>query len=133
LQFRDLIFRLLDLNFFSIFLQFRDLIFRLLDLRSGIKFSGNFLIYKKKKLLDFHDHSKGILSNEIRNYKNISCIFCHNYDIHLMDLQNRTRLANQVSKFSVFFFDDFYAKLNKIKKLEGFFSREIGINRFIIN
>jgi hypothetical protein len=123
----------LDLNFFSIFLQFRDLIFRLLDLRSGIKFSGNFLIYKKKKLLDFHDHSKGILSNEIRSYKNISCIFCHNYDIHLMDLQNRTRLATQVSKFSIFSFDDFYSKLNKIKKLGSFFNREIGIKRFIIN
>lgn len=123
----------LNLNFVPLFLQFRNLIFRLLDLRSGIKFSGNFLIYKKKKILDFHDHSKGILSNEIRNYKNMSCIFCHNYDIHLMDLQNRTRLATQVSKFSIFYFDDLYWKLNKIKKLEGFFNREIGINRFYIN
>ena len=122
----------LGLNFLCTFLDFRNLIIRSLDLRSGIKFSGDFLVYKKKKLLDFHDHSKGILSNESERWKNFSCIFCQNFNISLMDLQNRTRLATQVSKFSVFLFEDFYSKTTKIRKLENIFKREIGINRFFI-
>ena len=122
----------LGLNFYCTFLDFRNLIIRSLDLRSGIKFSGDFLVYKKKKLLDFHDHSNCILLNEIDRWKIFSCIFCQNFNISLMDLQNRTRLATQVSKYSLFLFEDFYLKTIKIKKLENIFKREIGINRFLI-
>ena len=39
----------ISIGIFPLFLQYRNFLLRLLDLKSGLKFSGNFLIYKKKK------------------------------------------------------------------------------------
>ena len=120
----------LDFEFFFFFLQFRKFIFKLIDLRSGIKFSGDFLIYKKKKTFNFHDHSKAIFFSENFNSKKINCIYCHNCDIHLLDIQNRTRLANQVSKFNIFSLKKTYYKLLTNKKVENFGLGEIILKRF---
>ena len=51
----------------------------------------------------------------------------HRY-VHKLDTINTGRKRKKI-----FSFDDFYSKLNKIKKLGSFFNREIGIKRFIIN
>lgn len=67
-------------------------------LKSGIKFGGNFLIYKYNFRIS-HNHSKFILRNSNENFFNEVCKIC-NYNINLKfeKFQNESRLANQVSK-----------------------------------
>lgn len=128
------VFSLLNSNFLSLFFQFKNLISKSLDLKSGIKFSGDFLIYKKKKKsFNFHNHSKAVFFMEDLNSKKRTCIYCHNSTIQLMDIQNRTRLGTQVSKFNVFSFIEPYYKTYFDKKSEDMIKREININRFILS
>jgi tRNA splicing endonuclease len=120
-----------EVKFYPMFSQFNNLTSKILDLKSGIKFSGNFLIYKKKKGFNFHIHSKAILFNEDLISGKIGCIFCHNFEFQLLDIQNRTRLSAQVSKFNVFSFEKDYYKLVYYKKMEKNLKNEIGIHRFV--
>jgi|AntRauMFilla1563_2_1112583.scaffolds.fasta_scaffold02176_5 tRNA splicing endonuclease len=123
----------LDLDFFFIFFHFRNLITKLLDLKSGIKFSGNFLIYrKKKKTFNFHNHSKGLVTNENLSFQKTVCVFCQNFGIQFLDIQNRTRLCAQVSKFNVFCIGTFYLKTFFFKKIEDFIKNEVNVTRYII-
>lgn len=119
----------LDVSFFSIFLYFRNLILRFQDLKSGLKFSGNFLIYKKKNF-NFHTHSKVVLTNEEISTRENTCIYCQNFGIQLLDIQNRTRLGAQVSKINLFSFGEFYWKTFFLKNYENFIKREIILNRY---
>ncbi|CAC27026.1 hypothetical protein [Guillardia theta] len=68
------------------------------NLKSGIKFGGNFLIYKYESRI-LHNHSKFILRNSNENFFNEVCKIC-NYNINqkVEKFQNESRLANQVSK-----------------------------------
>lgn len=122
----------LDLEFYFNFLPIKILQHKSLELKSGIKFSGNFLIYKKTKTFNLHDHSKCVLFIEDLNYKRITCIYCNNSNLQLLDIQNRVRLNAQVSKFNVFFFGKYYLKVTNLETSRIFFKTEVNLSRFKI-
>jgi len=127
----DIIFKI-DIEFFFNFLTFGSVLGKSLELKSGVKFSGNFLIYKKTKTYNFHDHSRCVLSTENSNYKKLSCVYCDNSNFQLFDIQNRIRLSTQVSKFNVFFFGGCYYKTSGFGKYKVFTKTELNLNRFFI-
>ena len=122
-----------DLDYFFSFSPIRILLNKFLELRSGIKFSGNFLIYKKTKTFNLHDHSGCVLFFEDLYNKKITCVYCNNANFQLLDVQNRVRLNSQVSKFNVFFFGKYYLKITNFENSKIFVKNEVNLSRFVIH
>mmetsp|Transcript_48814 Transcript_48814/g.97730 ORF Transcript_48814/g.97730 Transcript_48814/m.97730 type:complete len:254 (-) Transcript_48814:1051-1812(-) len=101
------------------------------SLRSGSKFGGDFLVYKRNGLLDYHTHSLGVLFLLIFSLIEKKCFKCYpNFHMEWEDIQNRTRLIQQVSKFFICFtFGKVIKKICCFCKKTGAFS-EILLERF---
>mmetsp|Transcript_55914 Transcript_55914/g.114270 ORF Transcript_55914/g.114270 Transcript_55914/m.114270 type:complete len:261 (-) Transcript_55914:4284-5066(-) len=81
---------------FSLFENFRKKFF---FLRSGAKFGGNYLVYKKNKFFKIHAHSSAIYFFIVLGLKAKICTKCrYILDLDWEYIQSKARLAQQVSK-----------------------------------
>jgi tRNA splicing endonuclease len=103
------------------------------SLKSGIKYGGNFIAYKSENFFFTHRHSKAILLLYIPWLSEKFCTKCiKKYYSNFHHIQNKTRLAQQVSKHIIYL--SFSLKVNCLENIfsKQFIFTEIGINRWVL-
>nr|UXY87156.1 26S proteasome AAA-ATPase subunit [Cryptomonas sp.] len=111
-EYANKIFSKIDSKFNWNLIIFKKYLFSELLLRSGAKYGGNFVLYKNENIKEFHSHSKAIATVEIPWLIENSCIKCmRNGHLNFLIVQNKTRLAQQVSKIIIYI--SFFLKYKK--------------------
>nr|UXY87645.1 26S proteasome AAA-ATPase subunit [Cryptomonas curvata] len=106
------------------------------QLKSGIKYGGNFISYKKKKdnLNRIHNHSKSVTLLQIPCLYEIFCTKCSKkLPLIFLNIQNKTRLGQQVSKNILYLFFFLKKKFTKKKLYRKWIFTEIGIDRWVFS
>jgi tRNA splicing endonuclease len=104
------------------------------SLKSGIKYGGNFIAYKSENFFFMHTHSKAIILLHIPWLSEKFCIKCIKKCFSsFINIQNKTRLAQQVSKHLIYL--SFFLKKKILKKnfYKKFVFTELGIDRWILD